>query len=379
MRLLVVSHTPHHLRAGQVVGWGATVRELDALASRFAAVRHVACLYPGEAPTSAIAYQADNVELVPVPPAGGDGARGKLDALAAVPRYAAAIARELPRADVVHVRAPANIALVALALLSVSPRPRVRWFKYAGNWQPERGDRASYALQRWLLRRPWHRGQVTVNGAWPGEPRWVHAFDNPSLTDEDLAAGRAAADAKQLAGTVRMVYVGRVEPHKGAGRALEIVERCRTRGLDVALDLVGDGPDRERLAARARELGLGERVRFAGWRAPAELRDYYRSAHISLLPTATEGWPKVLSEGMAYGAVPLAGAVGSIPSTLAELRVGAAIAADAIDAYVDAIAGYVRAPVRWHDESQRAAAGASRFSFAAYLAAVDRLLAEARP
>ncbi|MEJ7712203.1 MAG: hypothetical protein WKF84_20655 [Pyrinomonadaceae bacterium] len=35
MKLLIVSHTPHYWRSGELVGWGPTIREIDQLASLF--------------------------------------------------------------------------------------------------------------------------------------------------------------------------------------------------------------------------------------------------------------------------------------------------------------------------------------------------------
>ena len=42
MRLVIVSHTPHYRKDGAVVGWAATVREIDRLASIFEEVVHLA-------------------------------------------------------------------------------------------------------------------------------------------------------------------------------------------------------------------------------------------------------------------------------------------------------------------------------------------------
>src|SRR4051812_4668386 len=165
MRLLIISHMPHHLRDGQVVGWGPTVRELDVLATRFTTVRHIACLHPEPAPGSDLPYTAQNIELVPVPPSGAPGFLGKLDVLRTSPRYIATILRELPDADVVHVRAPAHIALIAMLMLTLRRRPAPRWIKYAGNWKPDGLESPSYMIQRWWLSHPWHRAAVTVNGA----------------------------------------------------------------------------------------------------------------------------------------------------------------------------------------------------------------------
>lgn len=376
VKLLIVSAMPHHLRDGRVVGWGPTVRELDHLATRFEAVRHIACLHDGPAPDSDLPYTASNIELVPVPPAGGERLVDKLGVLGRTPQYVRTILRELPAADIVHVRAPANIALVATIVLTLRRAPHGRWFKYAGNWRPERVESLGYTLQRFWLSRDWHRGIVTINGSWPGQPPWVWTFYNPSLDSSDLADGRAAAASKTLGSTIQLVYVGRVEASKGAGRAIEIVRRLQARGVDAQLDIVGDGAEREHYERQAATAGLAGRIRFLGWLSHARLREHYRRAHVSLLPTASEGWPKVLSEGMAYGVVPVAGAVSSIPQYLGELQVGAAIPADQIDRYVDQIAGYVADPSAWQRESARAVQAAHLFSFEHYLAAVDKMLRE---
>src|SRR3569623_1743370 len=120
---------PHHHSDGAVVGWAPTVRALDRLATRFAHERHVACLHPCEAPESAIPYSARNFALVPVPPSGAEGLLGKLDVLRTSPTYIRTILRELRDADMVHVRAPAHIALMAMLVLSARKHPGARWFK----------------------------------------------------------------------------------------------------------------------------------------------------------------------------------------------------------------------------------------------------------
>src|SRR5690349_12529713 len=87
MRLLIISHMPHYIDDGHVVGWGPTAQEIDHLATRFTSVRHVACLHEGKAPTSFFRYAAKNIELVPVRPSGAEGFVGKLDVLRHIPEY----------------------------------------------------------------------------------------------------------------------------------------------------------------------------------------------------------------------------------------------------------------------------------------------------
>src|SRR3712207_3692431 len=107
-----------------------------------------------------------------------------------MPHYTRTIWRELPQADVVHVRCPANISLIAIVLLAVVRYPRRRWVKYAGNWQSYPVEAWSYRFQRWWLSSGLHRGVVTVNGHWPGQPAHVYSFLNPCFTEAELAAAQ---------------------------------------------------------------------------------------------------------------------------------------------------------------------------------------------
>jgi glycosyltransferase involved in cell wall biosynthesis len=374
-RLLVVSHTAHHAENGEVRGWGPTVREIDRLANLFDELVHVAPLHPGPAPAGALPYESRNVRLVPVRPSGGTTLLSKLSLFGAWAGYARVILRELRRCDTVHVRCPSNIGLLTLFLLAMRRSPRLRWIKYAGNWNPEGGESASYTLQRWLLRRGIPRAIVTVNGNWPQQPAHVRAFLNPCLTEKELREGAAVGTSKDLRTPLRLLFVGRVDEAKGCGRAVEILASLRQLGVDARLDVVGEGPTRAAMTSRAVKAGLGDGIRWLGVLPRPELNRLYGEAHILLLPSlSSEGWPKVLSEAMAYGAVPVTSTVSSIPEYLEKFRSGRAL--DPLDrkAYVETIAAYVREPERWRVESRRAIEAASRFSYDNYLRAVRDML-----
>jgi glycosyltransferase involved in cell wall biosynthesis len=375
MRLLVVSHTPHHRSGDRLVGWGPTVRELDHLAGLFGELVHLAPVHDGPAPASGLSYRAANVRVVPVRPAGGEGLGAKLGILRALPQYVQTIWRELDRADVVHVRCPSNIGFVATVLLMIRRRPTPRWIKYAGNWNPQDPESFSYRLQRWLLSRRVSRSLVTVNGRWPGQPDHVRSFLNPCLTDDELREGAAVARAKTLGEPLRLLFVGRVDEEKGCGRALEILGMLRSGGTEAVLEIIGDGPDRRRFEAQAAAAGLDGHVHFRGWVPRQALSAYYREAHVLLLPSSSsEGWPKVLSEAMAYGAVPVTSDVSSIPQLLQTFRAGRALPAKECAAFAAAIRGYASEPAAWTADSQNAVEAAKSFSYDAYLDAVRQLL-----
>lgn len=368
MRLVVVSHTPHALEGGQWKGWAATVTELSAVASLFDELVHVAPA--GSALNAAMcAYSAGNVRVVGVRPTGGEGWTAKVGILAEWPHYLRVLLRELKNADAVHVRCPCNIGLLALMLLCLKRRPARRWIKYAGNWRPAGREPWSYRFQRWLLRRGWHGGIVTVNGQWQGDPPHVREFFNPSFWEKEMEEARAWGRRKTLQGTLRCAFVGRVEEAKGAGRAVEIVRRLREKGVDAQLDVVGNGPMLGELA-RAQAPWL----RLHGWLQRHQLTRLWRNAHVCLLPSETEGWPKVLSEGMAWGAVPVASAVGSVPQYLSRFGCGAALPAEDVDGFARVLRSYVEYPERWKLESERAMAAAGLFTYEAHVRRVGGIL-----
>ncbi len=372
-RLLIVSHTPHYRDGGAVRGWGATVREVDHLATLFDEVVHVACLHAGPAPASAIPYRAPNVRLRLVPAAGGATLGAKAGALGRVPTYAAAVASELGHADIVHVRAPAAIAMVAMALLSVRRRPRRRWFKYAGSWAAAPGQPRSYRLQRWWLRRGFRSALVTVNGAVQGERPGVRSLLNPCLEEEELEAGRRVAGAKRLSDPVSLLFVGALVEFKGPHRVVEAAAGLRRDGVAVRVELVGDGPMRPAIEELEAATGPGLAT-MHGWMPRTRLGELLAAAHFVVLPSRSEGWPKVLGEGMAYGAVPIASTAGSIPHYLGEFGVGRVVGADDVAGLQAAIRGYVEDPPRWRAESTRGVVIAPELGYATFVERIGALL-----
>ena len=105
--------------------------------------------------------------------------------------------------------------------------------------------------------------------------------------DERAAWGMGATDVVALG-------VGRLAPEKDWDDAAEAVARARAQGVPATLVLVGDGPDRARLA------GLPH-VHLTGVRRGEDLARAYASADLFLFPSRTETFGNVLQEAMASG------------------------------------------------------------------------------
>ncbi|MGF1504027.1 MAG: glycosyltransferase [Anaerolineae bacterium] len=341
----MISHTPHYrTAAGEIVGYGPTVRELDALG----AAVHIAPLHPDPPPPSARPYSTP-LTYIPVEPAGGDRLRDKLAVLARIPGWARTIRREARRAGMLHIRCPAAISLVALAVTGGRA-----WIKYAGSWAGYPGEPLATRIQRvWLRIR--RRAVVTTNS--PSCLPHVHTLPNPCLSTAELATARHIAAGRTFEPPVRVLYAGRLTPEKGIGRALAVLAR-----LDGALLDVAGGGDLAHWQAHAASLGIGARVTFHGELPRADLDRLYARAHLLLLPSRSEGWPKVLAEAMAFGVVPVVSDTGAVPHTLD--GVGICLPYEDIDGFAAAVRAYDAA--RWQAESGRAAQMAERFTYEAY-------------
>jgi glycosyltransferase involved in cell wall biosynthesis len=246
--------------------------------------------------------------------------------------------------------------------------PERRWVKYAGNWAPADWEPWSYKFQRWLLKKDIPSCVVTINGEWPEQPERIISFNNPSFSKRELTDARALCSGKELGLPLKLLFVGRLEDEKGAHRALEIAKALVDKGIKVELIMIGDGPLRFSYELFVQENGLSPTVRFLGWQPRAELVPYYLRSHFILLPTAaSEGWPKVLSEAMACGTVPLAGDVSAIPQVLKKIGAGQAFPPHDLGSFVNAIQVYIENPQQWKKESLACISAAEGFTYEAYL------------
>lgn len=374
MRLLVISHTPHYQSQDGISGWGSTVRELDRLAELFDEIVHLAPVYEEDPPESSLPYSSAKIKLVLVKPAGGERFIEKLSIIKRIPAWLTIMRREIIAADVIHIRCPAGISLVSLFAQRFWGRGKPTWIKYAGNWQPNNKEPWSYKFQRCWLKKNLHNGVVTVNGYWEKQPDHVLTFNNPSFSRSEWIQANQAAMGKRLTIPLNLIFVGRVDQAKGVGKVLEIVAGLHEKGIDFHIDLIGDGAERPIYERSLRQLGLAERVSFLGWKNRIELNNYYEKAHFILLPSSSsEGWPKVLSEAMAYGVVPLSTAVSSIPQILSKTQTGMAIPVKETDVFVNSLVDYTENGSRWQRESQNGKLATESFTYEYYLSLVTKM------
>jgi glycosyltransferase involved in cell wall biosynthesis len=117
---------------------------------------------------------------------------------------------------------------------------------------------------------------------------------------------------------IKAVTVGRLIPLKRVDGLLEALKELPDLGLVV----VGDGPERPRLERRARELGVSDRVYFAGQRSKKEALGLMAACDLFVLNSVHEGLPHVVLEAMALGLPVVATAAGGTPEVVRDGETG---------------------------------------------------------
>jgi phosphatidylinositol alpha-1,6-mannosyltransferase len=101
-------------------------------------------------------------------------------------------------------------------------------------------------------------------------------------------------------------FVGRLVPEKGVEDLLEAVALLQVRRPDTSLVLVGDGSGRPHFEKRAKELGIGSRVTFAGAVPPRQVNDYLHCIDIFAGPSRRSPEGGVEAQGIVYAEAMLA-------------------------------------------------------------------------
>lgn len=135
-----------------------------------------------------------------------------------------------------------------------------------------------------------------------------------------------------------LVFVGRLVEKKGVEYLIDALAILARQHPEVRLKIVGDGPLREPLEARARAGGVGDRIDFVGSVLNVDVPGYLRSAKIGVMPSVVaasgdqEGLGLVAVEAMGCGCAVVASDLPAVRDTVIDGRTGLmAKPADAAD------------------------------------------------
>ncbi len=167
--------------------------------------------------------------------------------------------------------------------------------------------------------------------------------------DADSLRGASGLDPR----AVLVGVVASLTREKGQDVAIEALGRLANRPA-VHLVLIGEGPERDALRARAEQRGVAAHVHFTGFRA--EARALLRQLDLCLIPSRIEGLGTVALEAQAEGVAVIASRAGGLPEVVRDRETGRLVPPDDPAALATAIAGALADPERtrqWMEQARR--------------------------
>ena len=119
---------------------------------------------------------------------------------------------------------------------------------------------------------------------------------------------------------LRVAFVGRLVPYKGADILIEATADFLNRG-ELELHIIGDGPQRPLLEEMVDRMRLRSSIQFHGWLRHVEVQEKLRVCDLMALPSVREFGGAVVIEAMALGVTPIVADYGG-PSELVDDNTG---------------------------------------------------------
>ncbi len=140
-------------------------------------------------------------------------------------------------------------------------------------------------------------GSRDTLGQMPGWARGKCVY----IPENGIDPGRFSARRTRRAGKpLRLVFVGRLVPYKGADMLIEAAAPLIRSG-DAVLELIGDGPQAEELRGLIERLGVDRGVTMTGWVKHTELPARLVEHDLFVFPSVREFGGGVALEAMAVG------------------------------------------------------------------------------
>jgi glycogen(starch) synthase len=172
-----------------------------------------------------------------------------------------------------------------------------------------------------LLRRPWvvtHHTWIERSGMRGFIKHFVLRFARSISCSNDIAAGvkapstvigspyddRVFQPMPEVRREKDLIFVGRLSREKGAHILLDALRLLKAEGVEPGLTVVGEGPERDKLAQQTHDLGIGGQVTFEGSKESREIAVLLNQHRILAVPSAyREPFGIVALEGIACGCV----------------------------------------------------------------------------
>ncbi|MDI1318501.1 glycosyltransferase [Flavobacterium sp.] len=313
MKFAIITHVIHGEDSGNYFGYEPYVREMNLWIKNVSEVLIVAPLH--DTPKNPIQefYQHEKITFIPVADFDITGFKNLMHSLLVMPSILWNIFQTMKKADHIHLRCPGNIGLLGCIVQMLFPS-KSKTAKYAGNWDSKAKQPVTYRLQKWILNNSFltRNMQVLVYGEWENSSKNIKPFFTASYYEID----KIEVEPKTFQGVLSFLFVGTLSNGKQPLYAIQLIEELHKNGNEVQLTIYGDGMERAKLETYISVNQLESIVFLKGNQNQVLIKKGYIENHFLILPSLSEGWPKVVAEAMFWGCLPIASKVSCVPNML---------------------------------------------------------------
>lgn len=319
MNFLIITHVSHVIKDEQLFAYSPYVLEINIWTKYADEVTIVAPLVQKIPTAIDLNYDHKKIVFKKIKSFDAIGVRSKIKTLIKIPIILATLFSEMKTADHIHLRCPGNVGLLGCIVQLFFPKKK-KSAKYAGNWDPNAKQPLSYKLQRWILSNTFLTKNMTVlvYGEWPNQTKNVKSFFTASYSEND----KKPVALGDFNGFIDLIFVGTLSAGKRPFYVLQLAEKLLKKGHNVRLKFFGEGPERAKLQDYIQSNNLTESVFLLGNKGKEEIKSAYQTSHFLILPSQSEGWPKVVAEAMFWGCLPIATPISCVANMIGTDRGG---------------------------------------------------------
>jgi glycosyltransferase involved in cell wall biosynthesis len=310
VKFLIISHVTHKIDENSIFAYAPYVREMNLWLRHVNEVEIVAPKVQGKPTAIDIEYIHKRLSVSKIPEIQFTSFKEVVNSILKLPLIISSIYRAMKRADHLHLRCPGNIGLLGCLVQICFPK-KPKTAKYAGNWDPNAKQPLSYRFQKWLLSNTFltKNMQVLVYGDWPGQTKNIKSFFTATYPK-----GKTGSNTpRTIAEPFRFIFVGSLSSGKRPLYAVKLLEALSQNGVDCSLDIYGEGVERSSVESYIHSNSLTEIIKLHGNQTSEIVEAAYKESHFLILPSKSEGWPKVVAEAMFWGSIPIVPRISCVP------------------------------------------------------------------
>jgi glycosyltransferase involved in cell wall biosynthesis len=313
MTFCIITHVIHLQSEGKYLGYAPYVNEMNIWLKHVDKVIVVAPLKGIDKTAIHQAYRHDNIEFIEVPSFSLISFKEIIKSIFSLPILFFKIFDGIKRSNHIHLRCPGNMGLLGALVQILFPK-KIKTAKYAGNWDSNSKQPLSYKIQKSILNNTFltKNMQVLVYGDWKNQTKNIKSFFTATYREDE----KIAVTSRNLNTKLQFLFVGTLSNGKQPIYAVKLVESLKNKGINVQLSIYGEGQEKEILENYIQVNNLNDVVFLKGNVNRDAMKLIYQQSHFLILPSKSEGWPKVVAEAMFWGCLPIASKVSCVPNML---------------------------------------------------------------